>query len=403
MGRSAIGGGVEIIAREGEPLYEGGTFGIPFVRPSINSRGEVVFGARLSVGLGEAIYRLSDSGIRRRVAATFESVPNGNGTYADLADFSRNRPAINNSGDVAFWADLANTAGGASDDNALFLDPALGPLEEVARERVKPFRRAVENLWSSRGSRGTRREDWCSWRRSSSRWSWERNGGSTATRKVSCEKLLRTRDVVAPGGGSPVTIGTIIFARPQAQDGLVLFHALVGGTPGGSADDYRVFVLRPDGKVNLVAAEGASPPDGGGTYADPEYPLELYDSYLNRFGQVAFESRLEGTPKGTEDDFAIYLHTPGSPTRKIVRKGEILDGKVISELSLRDFNDTGLILFSASFTDGSEALYIYHPFSINRYTALTDGAWDDDAHWSVGLSPRFRNSTRGSSRPSPRW
>lgn len=132
--------GLTQIAREGQaaPDLNGSFGGLTdiFRAISLNNAGQVSFLAELSgtaggnsddtgIFLGDAISGLT------QVAREGQAAPDGNGSFSDLT-FAPS--ALNDAGQVAFLAELTGTAGGNSDDSAIFtFEEALG-LVQVVRE-----------------------------------------------------------------------------------------------------------------------------------------------------------------------------------------------------------------------------------------------------------------------------
>lgn len=120
------------IAREGQSAPDGnGTFATGLGVPTVNDAGQVVFHGRFT---GTSGGDTDDSSILRGDGLTLEQVvregqasPDGNGVFAGFID-----PALNDAGQVAFFAILTGTDGGRSDDNGIFFfDDALGLLTVV--------------------------------------------------------------------------------------------------------------------------------------------------------------------------------------------------------------------------------------------------------------------------------
>ncbi len=112
------------IARKGDESPDfNGTLGDLYA-PAINKAGQVAFRAQLTGTSGgsaddEAILRGS-GGTLTRLAREGQLVSDGNGKLATLGD-----PAINGPGIVLFQASLTGTAGGASDNQGLFLSDGI--------------------------------------------------------------------------------------------------------------------------------------------------------------------------------------------------------------------------------------------------------------------------------------
>ena len=129
---SADGSTVNVVVRRNEPAPDGnGTMGT-FDEPIINDSGQVGF---LGFVSGSAAGNNDNAGVYlhdgtlKQVAREANSA-DGNGVFASFDDLS-----LNDSGQVAFYAELRSTSGGTSDDRAIyFFDNATSDLIEVLRE-----------------------------------------------------------------------------------------------------------------------------------------------------------------------------------------------------------------------------------------------------------------------------
>jgi hypothetical protein len=109
------------IAHAGDPAPDGnGTFAAPFSNVAINNRGDVTFFANLTGTSGSATDNqglfIGTGDALTTIVRRGQAAPDGNGRFLDLnADV-----AINEAGQMAFLATLTATSGGASDNSALF-------------------------------------------------------------------------------------------------------------------------------------------------------------------------------------------------------------------------------------------------------------------------------------------
>lgn len=119
------------IARSGDPAPSGGGDLFSLSSPTINASGQVAFASTIlnaPVGQGGSGLFLGDGS--SLVALAREDDLTGNGTFGQ---FSIGRPALNDSGQIAFYASLNATSGGSADDRALFRTDGT-TLVEVMRE-----------------------------------------------------------------------------------------------------------------------------------------------------------------------------------------------------------------------------------------------------------------------------
>lgn len=111
------------IARLGDGSPDGnGSFAAPFFDPAINNRGEVAFFANLSGTSGSASdnqgFFIGDGESVTTIARKGQLAPDGNGRFLSLDTIDD--IAINEAGQAAFLATLTNTRGGPSDNVGLF-------------------------------------------------------------------------------------------------------------------------------------------------------------------------------------------------------------------------------------------------------------------------------------------
>jgi hypothetical protein len=120
----ADGSSLKILTRTQRPSPDGN--GVFFLFPNelaaINDHGQTAFVADLTGTTGgsadnEGLYR-TDGDTIVQLARKGQFVPNGNGRFLD---FGQSYVAINNSGQVVFFANLTGTTGGSSDNAGIFL------------------------------------------------------------------------------------------------------------------------------------------------------------------------------------------------------------------------------------------------------------------------------------------
>lgn len=111
------------IARTGDPAPGGnGTLAVPFFNPAINNQGDVAFFANLSGTSGstndnQGVFIRKGDALST-IVRRGQNAPDGNGRFLDLSTIDD--VAINETGQVAFLATLTATAGGSSDNSGLF-------------------------------------------------------------------------------------------------------------------------------------------------------------------------------------------------------------------------------------------------------------------------------------------
>lgn len=233
------------IYREGMPFSEFspelGGFGNLAFDPMIDESGQIAFYSTLASPFFDAGIFLLGGANWEIVELVGSSVPADNGFFDNLA-----LPVINDVGQVAFYADLVGTPGGANDNSGIYrhTDRPGPDLEEIARD-----------------------------------------GGT------------------APGGNGRFAFGATSLEYTPALNnaGQVAFFAKLTGTTGGNNDNDGIFFF--DDALGLieVAREGA--PFLGSTYQSLQFKFAFASkmresSGLNNQGQVAFKFALNDGREG---------------------------------------------------------------------------------------------------------
>ena len=305
------GGSVVQIARRGQPVPGGNGTLDTFGAPAINAAGQAAFAATLantSGGLNDSsgIYRGDGVGAPVQIARQGQTVPGANGTFARF-DFSN--PALNDAGQAAFKAALANTLGGTSDNEGIFRGDGATPVIQVAREGQ--FAPGGDGRFGSFGfdptlnnanqvafyagltatSGGTANDTGLF-----------RAGGAGGTITVAREGQA------APGGNGTFSV---LSANDLALNdaGQIIFVADLAGTAGGSADDRGLFLYDDTRGLLTVAREGDALL--GSTITDLRFNgSTIYNgderSGFNELGQVAYGFTLADGRRG----IALYDSTP---------------------------------------------------------------------------------------------
>jgi hypothetical protein len=169
--------------------------------------------------------------------------------------------------------------------------------------------------------------------------------------------LAALQGTAAPAGGNYTT-----FTNPVLNaSGLVAFQATTSVAGSG------IFTGTPGSPLSTAALTGTVAPNcGGATFNTFGNPV------LNATGQVAFTCTLNST---TDTDHALFAGAPGSLVL-VVRKGDVIDvnptagvdNRTVSAIGLfngsggqdgrgMSFNDSGLIVYELTFTDGSSGIF----------------------------------------------
>jgi hypothetical protein len=180
-------------------------------------------------------------------------------------------------------------------------------------------------------------------------------------RGATAVQIARTGES-APAGG----FYSHLSWQPSLNDrGDVLFGARLrqGTTSMGAA----LFLAGADG-IRTIAQRGQAPPEGGGVFSElvsSDYfsLVTGHRPHLNARGQVAFMASIE--EGGAAPALGLYVHD-GVTLRKVVRTGDILDGKVVAEVGfgsvvspgVQAFNDACQITFLVHYADDTYAIWL---------------------------------------------
>jgi hypothetical protein len=134
--------GLSVLLRSGQALPDGsGQFSLfPALDLALNDSNQVAFVANLSGTTAGPIDNLglyrAERGAVVQLARKSQFVPGGNGRFLDFG--GQNYVAINNSGAVAFLADLTGTTGGTTDNAAIYLATSAGIKQVVRKGQQAP-------------------------------------------------------------------------------------------------------------------------------------------------------------------------------------------------------------------------------------------------------------------------
>lgn len=234
----ADGSSLKILTRSQRSSPDGnGVFSLfPNELTAVNDRGEIAFVANLTGTTGGTadnlgLYR-TDGDTTVQLVRKGQFVPNGNGRFLDFG--GQNYVAINNSGQVAFFANLTGTTGGSSDNAGIFLVT-----------------------------------------------------GTTVT------QLARKGQSAPDSNGVYTAFG---LGHPALNNkGQVAFNATLTSTSGGSTDNQGVYLVEADGSIQQIIRAGQV--IDGETVGTPTFldgPNYGGISGLNDEGQLAVWSALNG-------------------------------------------------------------------------------------------------------------
>ncbi len=198
----STGGTLTRVAFSKEELPDGSGQISGLESPTLNNHGQVaVYASILSTNL--FAYLLADGSGLKFLARGYEDSPDGNGYFIE---FPATEAAFNDSGQLAFVADLSGTSGGSADNQGLY-----------------------------------------------------RADGSTTV------QLARKGQFVPGGNGRFLDFGPQVHAVIN-NSGVVAFRADLTGTSGGSVDNAAIYLT--DGNtITQIVRKGQTAPDGNGTYS----------------------------------------------------------------------------------------------------------------------------------------
>ena len=271
------GGSTSSLVREGQAAPDGnGEFNF-FQELDLNEAGQLSFHSGLRNTNGgfdddRGIF-LADLGSVVQIVREGQAAPDGNGAFSTLY-----RHELTNLGSVGFSAALTNTANGFFDDTGLFVGDG-NSITQIAREgQVATSDGATFANFSSDSLDMT-------------------DSGKGAFR-VGLQNVDNSIDyglfrwngsynslIVRTGDNGPDGATTIAgFNNPVMNDrGVLLFSAILDGTPGGTTDDFGLFVSDGIDLIN-VAQEGDSA--FGSTVSSISYTNS--GTAINENGQVTY-------------------------------------------------------------------------------------------------------------------
>ncbi len=178
--------------------------------------------------------------------------------------------------------------------------------------------------------------------------------------------------------------------EPSMNDaGEVAFKSDLTGTTGGSLDDSGIYVGGATVIVVQVAHEDQNVPEGGGRFASFGDVVAI-----NGEGQILFSATLRATPGGSNDDRGLYLWDPVEGLIKMLREGDVIEGRTVQEfltLTDRDFggfrslNDAGECVAKVRFTTfGGDGVFL---FRFQGTVAVGPGTAGTGASLAVGPNP----------------
>lgn len=341
------------IARKGQPLpdangsFDGFTPNASTIFPAINDIGQVAFWASISgsgIDHDKGIFR-GDGTTTTQIVRRGQSAPDGNG---DLLGFS-STPKLNNQGQVAFKGALAGTSGGTDDDFGIFRANGTTITQIARKGQIAPdnngqFSEFDTDFFVQIDLNNSNQVSFFAELTGTSGGSND-NAGIFLGDGSSLAQIARKGQSAPDGNGSFST-----FDRHMLNNaGQVAFEGELMGTNQTFGDETGIFVG--DGSTLIQAARRGQPaPDGNGEF-------NFFSSLvLNDVGQVAFRAVLRDTRGGPDDERGIFLFD-GTSLTQIARAGQATpDGSSFLSVSEPSLNNAGQVAFAATLpgTDGSQ-------------------------------------------------
>ncbi len=388
--RLSFNGGASVVVAEFDaaPDGMGGTNGMfsGFVTPVLNNSGQVASIAGLTGTLGgtsddEGIF-LGSGGAVTQVTREGQAVPDGNGVFSSFST-----PALNDSGQVAFRADLTGTSGGTSDNEGIFLRSG-GSVTRIVREgQAAPDGNGVFSSLTSPSLNGSGQAVFRAFLTGTS-------GGASDDEGIFQGSGSAVTQVARAGQAAPDGNGVFSdFGSPALNDlGQVVFEAGLTGTAGGSSDN-RVLLLSngmQEGSFIQVAREGQAAPDGNGVFST------FLVTALNGSGQAVFTAFLAGTVGGASDDIGLFIGD-GIDVVQVAREGRAMGDSSITDTEFSPntgssgdtrsgINNAGQVAYKTTLANGGQAIGLWTPPDV--HWAGGSGPWIMATNWAQGITPK---------------
>lgn len=325
--------------REGMSIPIGpGTLAEQFPTFLFNNLGQLVVGSNLS---GTSGGTANDTGVFRSQAGSLTQLARegqsafGNGTLGGLAGTSMH---LNQGGSLVFNALAINgTVGGTTDNEGLFAVAPTGVLSQIVRKgQAVPEGGGTFSSFVSFSNNGPGVAFIASLAGTPDNSGLFRNVGGTIS------QIARTSQAAPDGNG---LYSQLQFMR-ENQQGEIVATVLFSGTVGGAADNSGLVRFQ-NGTAVVSARRGNAVPGGDGVFGT------FNSASIGNGGHVVFESIMNGTSAGTNNDFGIFREKGGLITT-IAREGQTVPGGVgvflepsvvSSPFALGNVNQAGDIVF----------------------------------------------------------
>ncbi len=369
------GGPLTQIAREGQVVPGGNGTISGFQFPAINDSGSVAFNAQLTGTSGgsnddDGIYVGTGLSLTQ-IARGGQAAPDGNGMFS----FFHN-PLLSNSNQATFSGFLTGTSGGASDDAGIFRGNGGALVQIIRKGQALPIGPGTFGSFQSFRENNSGAIALVASLNGTSGGNTD-NSGLFRVTNGSITQIAR-RGQAAPDGNG--LFSTFLF--PGFNDsGVLAFRASLSGTSGGLLDDNGIYRTS-GGAITQIVREGQAAPDGNGTFS------LLFEPVFNNFGAVSFRAGLSGTSGGSSDDGGIY-RSNGTTLTQIAREGQATPGGngTFAAFGSPALNDFGVNAFRATLSgtsggsnddlglfisDGIESFNVARKGSLVNGSAITD-------------------------------
>ena len=321
----------------------------------LNDSGKTVFSSTINQTAGgdnddRGIYTGDGSTAPVLVAREGQLAPNGNGEF--VINFAAS--GINNAGQVLFQTDLRNTAGDASDDNAIYVSDATTGLVQIARK----------------GQAGPQ-------------------GDGTFSR-IGNPEINNAGQVVFEAnftGSTNGSSGVFVYDGTAELRKIVRIGDAVPGSNGGFTNGFRGQTINDTGEVARIASivdnDNNVGSFGSGIFRDAGSGLQHVQIFgdpiptgngvflgfnslaLNEVGQLVFGASLGDTTGGDADDSGLFFYDSNFGLSEIAREGDLLLGRQITNIlfdeeeSENALNDAGQVVYQFELADGRKGIALW--------------------------------------------
>ncbi len=305
--------------------------------PQINDQppAAVAFLASLGTSSLPSVVYVSRLGLLSPISWVTQAAPDasaGSGFNGTVFSYpAADPPALRrNAAEIAIWAHMSGTPLGFRDDDGVFRASADGFADCARGNQAAPgggtYGEMDSPVYNADGIAAFRSPLYPSSAGEIIALDWPAGGELCAFKGQSA----------ADGNGTFASLG-----EPALNDAeTVAFRVALTGTAGGGNDDSAIY--KSDSPYTAVpslddqlAREDQAPPEGNGKFSGFGNIVAI-----NALGQVLFTATLKLTAGGSSDDRGLYLWDPVDGLVKLLRLGDVIDGRTVidfSTLTQRDF------------------------------------------------------------------